>query len=56
MSLQDLFRKQNSNSTVVSADNASSSAEYVESVDTIRARQKLNDQFVPRIDFSTSST
>jgi hypothetical protein len=55
MSLQDLFRKQNSNSTVVSADNASSSAEYVESVDTIRARQKLNDQFVPRIDFSTSS-
>ena len=35
MSLQDLFKKQNTNSKVASADNATSSAEYVESVATI---------------------
>ena len=55
MSLQDLFKKQNSNSVVATADNATSSAEYVESVATINAKEKLDDQFVPRIDFATAS-
>ena len=55
MSLQDLFKKQNSNSVVASADNATSSAEYVESVATINSKEKLDDQFVPRIDFATAS-
>jgi hypothetical protein len=55
MSLQDLFKKQNSNSSVVSAENATSSAEYVESVATIKRRQELNDQFVPRLDYSVAS-
>ena len=55
MSLQDLFKKQNKNSSVVSADNATSSAEYVESVATIKRREELNDQFVPRLDYATAS-
>lgn len=55
MSLQDLFKKQNTNSKVVSADNATSSAEYVESVATIKRREELNDQFVPRLDYTTAS-
>ena len=55
MSLQDLFKKQNTNSKVVSADNATSSAEYVESVATIKRREELNDQFVPRLDYATAS-
>ena len=55
MSLQDLFKKQNSNSLVVSAENATSSVEYVESVPTIQRREQLNDQFVPRLDYSTAS-
>jgi hypothetical protein len=55
MSLQDLFKKQNTNSNVVSADNATSSAEYVESVATIKRREELNDQFVPRLDYTTAS-
>ncbi len=55
MSLQDLFKKQNTNSNVVSADNATSSAEYVESVATIKRREELNDQFVPRLDYATAS-
>ena len=55
MSLQDLFKKQNTNPSVVSADNATSSAEYVESVATIKRREELNDQFVPRLDYATAS-
>ena len=55
MSLQDLFKKQNTNSKVASADNATSSAEYVESVATIKRREELNDQFVPRLDYATAS-
>jgi hypothetical protein len=55
MSLQDLFKKQNKNSSVVSAENATSSAEYVESVATIKRREELNDQLVPRLDFATAS-
>ena len=55
MSLKDLFRKQSINNTVVSSDNATASAEYVESIKTIKAKEKLNDQFVPRINFATAS-
>jgi hypothetical protein len=55
MSLQDLFKKQNKNNIVVSAENATSSAELVESVATINRKKELNDQFVPRLDFSTAS-
>jgi hypothetical protein len=55
MSLQDLFKKQNKNNVVVSAENATSSAELVESVATINRKKELNDQFVPRLDFSTAS-
>ena len=55
MSLQDLFKKQNSNSSVVSAENATSSAEYVESVATIKRKEELNNQLVPRLDFATAS-
>lgn len=55
MSLKDLFRKQNVNNTVVTSENATASAEYVESVATIKAKEKLNDQFVPRLDYSTAS-
>ena len=55
MSLKDLFRKQNINNTVVTSENATASAEYVESVATVKAKEKLNDQFVPRIDFATAS-
>ena len=55
MSLQDLFKKQNKNNVVVSAENATSSAELVESVATVNRREELNDQFVPRLDFATAS-
>jgi len=55
MSLQDLFKKQNKNNIVVSAENATSSAELVESVATINRKKELNDQFVPRLDFATAS-
>ena len=55
MSLQDLFRKPGKNSSVASADNATSSAEYVESVSTIKRKEELNDQFVPRLDYSIAS-
>jgi hypothetical protein len=55
MSLQDLFKKQNKNSSVATAENATSSAEYVESVATIRAKEDLNNQFVPRLNYATGS-
>jgi len=55
MSLKDLFRKQNVNNTVVTSENATASAEYVESVATVKAKEKLNDQFVPRLDYATAS-
>ena len=45
MSLKDLFRKQNVNNVVVTSENATASAEYVESVATIKAKEKLNYVF-----------
>lgn len=55
MSIKDLFNKKNSVDNVVVAENATASAEYIESFETVRAKRKLNDKLIPRIDFATAS-
>jgi len=55
MSIKDLFSQKGKSTKVIVAENAATASQYVESVQTVKAKYDLNNQFVPHIDFATAS-
>ena len=55
MSIKDLFSKKGKSTKVIVAENAVTASQYVEAVQTVKAKYDLNNQFVPHIDFATAS-
>jgi hypothetical protein len=55
MSIKDLFSQKSKSTKVVVAENAATASQYVEDVQTVKAKYDLNNQFVPHINFATAS-
>ena len=55
MSIKDLFSKKGKSTKVIVAENAVTASQYVEAVQTVKAKYDLNNRFVPHIDFATAS-